>query len=139
MLEQLVGKLKEKGCRITPQRRTIIEAIIQSHGILSAYDVWALVKDKYEDIGLDTIYRNLKLLTDLGILLPVSGQGKESMRYELSGIHHHHLVCLKCGQAVCLDICPVDVQFISALRKQGHELVRHNLEFFGICKQCNLV
>lgn len=137
MLESVVAQLKEHGYRITPQRRLILETIIAAQTLLTAFEIWQLVQQQYQDIGLDTIYRNLNMLADMGVLIPISGLGKESTRYELACTHHHHhVVCVKCGQAVCIDYCPIDHHFIAALEARGYELLRHHVELFGLCAAC---
>jgi Fe2+ or Zn2+ uptake regulation protein len=136
MLEETINRLKEKGYRITPQRHLIIEGIANSEELLSAHEIWCLVKQTYENIGLDTIYRNLNLLIEMGIIVPITGKGKEGTKYELACDHHHHLICVRCGQSVCLDFCPLDIQLEGKLQQQGYELLRHHLELFGICRKC---
>ena len=137
MIYEVMNQLKEKGYRITPQRRVIVEKIVQTAGLLTAAEIWNLVRNEYSDIGLDTIYRNINMLTDIGVLIPIAGTGKDRTRYELAHEnHHHHVVCAKCGQAVCIDYCPINQQFIEMLRMNGYELIRHNIELLGLCLEC---
>lgn len=137
MIYEVMKQLKDKGYRITPQRRVIIEKIVHTAGLLTAAEIWNLVRQEYNDIGLDTIYRNISMLTEMGILIPISGTGKESTRYELAHAnHHHHVVCVKCGEAVCIDYCPINQEFIEMLRMNGYELIRHNVELLGLCSDC---
>ncbi|SMC82287.1 Fur family transcriptional regulator [Sporomusa malonica] len=134
----VVSRLKDKGYRITAQRQAMVEKLIESDKALSAYEIWEALKVQYSDISLDTVYRNLHVLVDLGALIPINAMGKESVRYELVCTnHHHHIVCVKCGKSQCLDYCPIDPQFLILLKNHGYELVRHNLELFGVCRQCN--
>lgn len=137
MIYEVMNQLKEKGYRITPQRRVIVEKIVQTAGLLTAAEIWNLVRKEYNDIGLDTIYRNINMLTDIGVLIPIAGTGKDRTRYELAHAnHHHHVVCVKCGQAVCIDYCPINQQFIEMFRVNGYELIRHNIELLGLCIDC---
>jgi len=139
MMQEIVIKLKEKGYRITPQRRVIVEKIVHTSGMLTVAEIWKLVRDEYSDIGLDTIYRNVNTLEELGVLTPISGTGNDSTRYELVHAkqqHHHHVVCIKCGQAVCIDYCPINHEFIDMLHLKGYELIRHNVELLGLCSGC---
>jgi Fe2+ or Zn2+ uptake regulation protein len=137
MIYEVMNELKEKGYRITPQRRVIVEKIVQTAGLLTAAEIWNLVRKEYNDIGLDTIYRNIHMLTAIGVLVPIAGIGKDRTRYELAHEnHHHHVVCVKCGQAVCIDYCPINQQFIEMLKTNGYELIRHNIELLGLCVEC---
>ncbi len=138
MIYEVVAKLKEKGYRITPQRRVIVEKIVQTAGLLTVAEIWKLVRDEYNDIGLDTIYRNINMLTEIGVLTPIVGTGNDSTRYEVvyANNHHHHVVCIKCGQAVCIYYCPINQEFITMVRQKGYELIRHNVELLGLCMEC---
>lgn len=138
MTEDIISKLKEKGYRITPQRRTILDAIFNAEEALTASEICEQVRQQYPDVGLDTIYRNINVLVELGFLIPIVGAGKNGARYELAPAnhHHHHIICLRCGEARCLDFCPIDPQFLTMLRNHGYELVRHNVELFGLCANC---
>lgn len=138
MLEQIVTELKARGYRITQQRQCIIEAVLKvAADRFTAYDVWAEAKREQPDVGLDTIYRNLNLLQDLGFLTPIGGVGKEGTRYELAGCdHHHHLVCSRCGQTECIDYCPIDETLRELVRERGYDLIRHQLDLIGICRKC---
>lgn len=138
MMYEVITKLKEKGYRITPQRRVIIEKIVHTAGLLTVAEIWELVRAEYSDIGLDTIYRNINILTEIDVLIPITGMGNDSTRYELTyaNHHHHHVVCIKCGNAVCIDYCPINQEFITMLRQRGCELIRHNVELLGLCTEC---
>lgn len=137
MMYEVITKLKEKGFRITPQRRVIIEKIVHTAGLFTVAEIWNLVRDEYSDIGLDTIYRNINILTEIGVLTPITGTGNDSTRYELTyANHHHHVVCIKCGEAVCIDYCPINQKFVTMLKLRGYELVRHNVELLGLCTTC---
>lgn len=138
MNEIIIDKLKAKGYRLTPQRRLIVEAIAGSGGPVTAAEVWEIIRKHDAGIGLDTVYRNINMLVELGALLPITGKGKDGSKYELAKAseHHHHIVCVKCGTAACLDYCPVDPGLGAAVRSQGYELVRHNFELYGVCAGC---
>ncbi|WP_346355781.1 Fur family transcriptional regulator [Azotosporobacter soli] len=138
MLQEILGELKRRGCRITEQRQTIIEAVLAVAGSrFTAYDVWERVKAIQPELGLDTIYRNIKLLEELGFLASIGGVGKEGNRYEVAGRdHHHHLVCLRCGKTECIDYCPIDDVLVNLVQERGYDLVRHQLELMGICRTC---
>jgi len=62
-------KLKEKDCKLTPQRKATLDVLIENESKhLSTEDIYQLVKDKYPDIGLATIYRTLQLFDNFDIV-----------------------------------------------------------------------
>lgn len=139
-MENIIMRLKEQGCRLTPQRRAVIKQVYESTEPLTVTSIWHSVREAYPNISLDTVYRNVSVLVELGVLIPIKSTGKEGIRYELAATdhHHHHVVCVKCGQAVCIDFCPVNQHLLELLHGHGYELVRHTVELFGICADCRL-
>ena len=135
MIEQLIKKLKEKGYRITPQRRTILGNIVSAQEPLTVAELWEQVRLQHSEVGLDTMYRNINMLVDMDFLTPIEGTGKIGTRYELSERHHHHITCLKCGVIACID-CPVNHHFMEEINHHGYELIRHKVELYGLCASC---
>lgn len=137
MSEQIIQLLKEKGCKITPQRRAVIQSLLSFDKFPTALEICKDVRQNNPDIGLDTIYRNLNLLIGMGIVNQISLPGKDVKVFELAPEkHHHHLVCLGCGEARCLDCCPVDEENLQKMAGTEFQIVGHSFELYGYCKQC---
>lgn len=138
MLDEIKGKIKKLGYKMTPQRQTIIDHVLKQAAAVTAAEIWADVRKRNPDISLDTVYRNLSLLVEIDVLIPIAGVGKEGTRYELAHTthHHHHIVCLECGEAACIQTCPISPQLLSIVKEQGYDLIRHNVELFGVCRKC---
>ncbi|TWH46397.1 Fur family zinc uptake transcriptional regulator [Sporomusa sp. KB1] len=136
-LEKIIQKLKEKGCKITPQRRAVIQSLLNFSKFPTALEVFNDIKATNPDVGLDTIYRNLNLLVEIGIVNSINLPGKDVKVFELSiDGHHHHLVCLSCGQADCLDYCPIDEQRLQTAAGSEFQITGHSLEIYGYCHKC---
>ena len=135
-MDDLLLRLREKGYKMTPQRRAVVNALLESGKFPSAQKILDQVRQTIPDISLDTIYRNLALLVDLGLVQEIHLRGRESNVFEVVANHHHHLVCLGCGRTECLDHCPVDQQDIARAEKQGFQIVSHSLEYYGYCRKC---
>lgn len=137
-MERFINKLREKGYKITPQRRGVIMALMRSTRFVTAQQVFDYVRDRVPDVSFDTVYRNLALLVEIGVVNEVKMRGREGNLYEISyeGHHHHHLVCLGCGKAECLDFCPVDNEHLTKAEKNGFKVTWHALEFYGYCPNC---
>ena len=131
--EYLIQRLQEAGYKLTPQRRGICGAILASEGTFTAEKLHMLLLEDYPDISLDTIYRTLNLLVELGALIQMDLRSGKKSHFKLAQEpHHHHLICLDCGQAVCLDYCPL----AEAQKTTDCEIVSHTFELYGYCNKC---
>lgn len=136
-MEKLLKALRAKGYKMTPQRRAVIAALAECGEFPTAQQILKRVRQANPDISLDTIYRNLSLLSDLGLVNEIRLRGREGNVFELtSGGHHHHLVCISCGKTQCLDFCPVSRQDIAKAEAHGFEVLSHSLDFYGYCAIC---
>lgn len=140
--KNLRDKLYEHNYKMTPQRKEILQVFADnSEGKhLSAEEVYIILQGKNFDFGLATVYRNVELLNELGILSKVDfGDGK--VRYELSSgnphVHaHHHLICLKCKKVIEFkeDLLEDLENFISDTA--DFKIINHEVKFFGYCSEC---
>lgn len=84
-------------------------------------------------LGLATVYRNLKQLTEVGEIQLVELPG-EPPRYELAGHkHHHHFRCNTCNRVFDVHACPGDMQ---KLVPRGFRVESHELTLYGSCSDC---
>lgn len=132
---EIIQQIKSKGFKITPQRRAIIEALLLPNRPPTARDVLDIVRHKFPEISLDTVYRNLNLLADIGCVIQINLKNSETSRFEILKHHHHHLICLSCGEAVCLEKCMLD-NHMGVLKDKGYEIVGHAFEIYGYCPSC---
>lgn len=136
MTDKIIQELKLKGYRITPQRKIMIATLVQSDRALSAAEVYDFVRQECPQVSLDTVYRNINVLVQIGVLMPISGLGNDSVKYEFNDNHHHHIVCVDCGRIQCLDFCPVDRHLANMIADKGYQLISHNMELYGLCETC---
>ena len=139
-LKDLRGKLYERGYKMTPQRKEILQIFVDHPEHLSAEDVYGLLREKESEIGLATVYRALDLLSNLGILVQIDF-GDGCARYELNTAdpnvhHHHHLICVKCKKVIEFDEDLLDELEEVISRKSGFQILNHEVKFFGYCKDC---
>ncbi|MBR0060415.1 MAG: transcriptional repressor [Selenomonadaceae bacterium] len=139
-LQDLRGKLYERGYKMTPQRKEILQIFVDHPEHLSAEDVYGLLREKESEIGLATVYRALDLLSKLGILVQIDF-GDGCARYELNTAdpnvhHHHHLICVKCKKVIEFDEDLLDELEEVISRKSGFQILNHEVKFFGYCKDC---
>lgn len=99
--ENLKKKVKVKGYKLTPQRRAILDVIIENEGKhLSSEEIFEAVKKNCPEIGLATVYRTLQMLEKINVLCR-NDFDDGCIRYEIVHTNedhqHHHLICLNCG------------------------------------------
>lgn len=88
-------------------------------------------------ISLATIYRNLKLLVDEGLILEiVTSDGPN--RYDFQTHDHYHFICEKCDRVEDVAI-PVQFQLNNELNAQGYSVRSHETVFSGLCRECNSI
>ena len=139
-LQDLRGKLYERGYKMTPQRKQILQIFVEHPEHLSAEDVYGILREQDSEIGLATVYRALDLLSELGILVKIDF-GDGCARYELNTAdpnvhHHHHLICVKCKKVIEVEEDLLDDLEATISKKSGFQILNHEVKFFGYCKDC---
>lgn len=136
-VEQILQHLKQMGCKLTPQRRMIVEALhLDGDEQMTADDIYQRVRVTYPEVGLDTIYRNLRLLVKLNVVDEVKLPGKLAQYSINRRVHQHELVCLECGTEIPLDHCPIKELESVAREEHGFIISSHRIELFGYCPKC---
>ncbi|WP_162941927.1 Fur family transcriptional regulator [Desertimonas flava] len=135
-------RLSKVGQRHTRQRRAILELVVDAGRPVTVPDLLAIGG---AGVSQSSLYRNLVVLEDVGVLQRVAGWGNHD-RFELSealsGHHHHHMKCTSCGLVV--DI-PTNHGFEKAMAAESHkvsnelgfEVTGHSVDLFGRCSDCH--
>lgn len=136
-VEEILQYLKQMGCKLTPQRRMIVEAMLAcGENQMTADEIYQRVRTSYPEVGLDTIYRNIRLLVKLNVVDEVKLPGKLA-QYSLNRMaHQHELVCLDCGTEMPLGHCPIKELEAVARQQHGFVISSHRIELFGYCPKC---
>ena len=126
--------LKDNGYKKTDKRELILSMFGKSTKYLTARDLLAVLKPRYPGMSFDTIYRNLATFVELGILeeTELNGERKFRMHCE-SDHHHHHFICLDCGEVKELFVCPM--QYVND-NLNGYTIQSHKFEIYGKCPTC---
>lgn len=135
-LNEIITKLKEQGCRMTPQRLAVVKVLANSEEHLSAEKIYERVKPHFPFTSLATIYKTVTLLKKMGEIMEL-GFVDDSNRYDgIRPYPHPHLICLKCKKIIDPDIPALSELPQEVAQKTGYRIMNHRLDFFGICPSC---
>ncbi|AEE97115.1 Fur family transcriptional regulator [Mahella australiensis] len=130
--QQAIDVLREHNYKLTPQRDIIMDTLLSIDGYATVKYIYERVKGKLPCISPDTVYRNLEILSSIGIV-DKSNVGS-NMVYEMHRDAHTHIMkCLMCGKVEKLDICPLDY---CLNRIKDFQVVEHHIEILGYCNKC---
>ncbi len=134
---RIEDRLRKEGYRITNQRRNILQVLLREReNILSAQQIYERVIDHNPRVNFSTVYRNIEILEDLGILHRIhTGEGYGNFKLNEQNRHHHHFICKLCGKTEAIDFCPLK-QLEETLRDRNFIPTEHHFEIFGYCQKC---
>ena len=130
--------LKSAGLKVTLPRLKILEVLEKSpNHHLSAEDIYRVLIEQNEEVGVATIYRVLSQFEESGIVHKLNFENNQAV-YELCGLEHHdHLVCVKCSKIIEFQDDVIEQHQLQIAKKHGFELTDHSLYLYGLCKDCH--
>ena len=138
-IERRVEHFKETarraGVKLTHQRLEIFREVAASVDHPSAEAVMKAIKPRMPTVSLDTVYRTLWLLNDLG-LVSTLGPKRESVRFDANLTHHHHYVCVRCGLARDFESAELNSLRIPDAVAEFGSIDATHVEVRGICSRC---
>lgn len=126
---------RDGGIKLTHQRLEVFQEVAQAADHPDAEQVFQRVRKRMPTISLDTVYRTLWLLNDLGLIITL-GTSRERTRFDANLSRHHHFVCTRCG--FTRDFYSDDLnnlrlpELVGALGSVEATLV----EVKGVCREC---
>jgi len=128
--------LNKAGVRVTNQRSLILDIIRRGRGHLDADEVYRQARQRHPSISLSTVYRNLRLLKELGLVDELHFD-ETHHHYEVKpSAEHHHLVCLGCGKVIEFQ-CPLSQHVKDSIAEvESFEIVSTEVRMAGYCPKC---
>jgi len=124
------------GLAATHQRQVIYEAIVAAPGHYSPEQIYAEVRRRTPSISLATVYKNLRLFVDHGLLREVSPHAS-TLLVEGNLEPHHHLVCARCKAVQDIEGDFINYKKLSLQAPRGFDLSQPLVEVFGLCRKCS--
>lgn len=121
--------------RLTTQRQIILEELGKVTSHPTANEVYDMVRKRLPRIGLGTVYRNLELLADSGVILKLEVGGTQK-RFDATVAPHYHIRCSVCGKVDDIDIPVQENINQDAMEASNYKVLGHHIEFSGICPSC---
>lgn len=129
-MKELLGK----DMRLTNQRKIIMEQLQSVTSHPTADEIYGMVREKMPRISLGTVYRNLEVLSSLGLVRKLENAAGQK-RFDGDMSPHHHIRCEVCGRVGDIFDAP-DIGGIEAGVTTDFEITGVSLEFSGICPEC---
>jgi len=136
------GRCRAAGLADTPQRLLIYRCLAESVDHPTAEALFLRVKPHLSKVSLATVYRNLKLFAEAGLIDEVA-TGRSLSRYDGNQDRHHHLICKACGGVADYYDDKLDGLAVATaaglargLVAGGFEVHDVRLDVFGVCAAC---
>jgi len=134
-VDRVCDRLRTEGRRITPQRRVIVEVLLDDGTHLTADQVLRRARRELPDLAPATVYNTLHELAALGVLQELDlGLGLEERRYDVATEEHDHLVCLRCGRVE--DVPRRDGLEDRVTQNHDFQVVDRRVIYLGYCPDC---
>jgi Fe2+ or Zn2+ uptake regulation protein len=131
----LLEQFRQRGLKITPQRRAILALLADDDSHPTAEQVYQRVLSVMPDISRTTVYNTLRELSDSGELTPVHDLSEGGQRYDTNSETHHHLYCVQCHALIDIDH---DFEGLDLALEEmsGYQILSRQVIFYGICPDC---
>jgi Fur family ferric uptake transcriptional regulator len=131
-----VSALDRAGYRLTEPRRALAALIADQSGHFTAADLVAETRTRRLGVGRATVFRTLEVLEGLGAIERLDLPSGEHAYVGCDPIHHHHIVCSRCGRTDEVDDAGLRPVVRDVARQTGFRVDEHRLELFGLCPAC---
>ncbi len=132
----LLSALETAGYRSTGPRREVARLIAAQPGPFTAADLIEGAHDRRLGVGRATVFRTLEALSEAGAVERIDLPTGEHAYLACRPVHHHHIVCSRCGRNADVDDARVRAIVRDVARQTGYRVDEHRLELFGRCPAC---
>ena len=125
------GNLRKAGLKVTQPRKRILELLDEAgNKHVTADDIYRVLIQAGEDIGLATVYRVLNQFEAAGLVVKHNFEGGQAY-YELdSGDHHDHMVCVETGKVIEFSNAEIERLQADIASEHGYDIEDHSLVIY---------
>jgi Fur family transcriptional regulator, peroxide stress response regulator len=134
-LKALKMAAKDGGLKLTHQRLEVFKEIAMRGDHPDAEAIYSALKSRLPAISLDTVYRTLWTLTDLGMIATL-GPRRERQRFDGNLEKHHHFICIRCGTVRDFESDELDSLRLPSEIGEFGKVIEAQVEVRGICADC---
>jgi Fur family peroxide stress response transcriptional regulator len=134
-LERMKEAAKGAGIKLTHQRLEIFKELAASEDHPDAETLFRAVQQRMPTVSLDTVYRTLWMLRDLG-LVNTLGPQRDAIRFDANLDQHHHFVCMHCGLVRDFQSSALNALKVPEAVAGFGTVVDAQVEVRGICAKC---
>lgn len=120
---------------MTQQRRVILEELQKLDSHPTADEVYERARRRLPRISLGTVYRNLEILSECGLIQKLELGGTQK-RFDGRVENHCHVRCIRCGCISDVPMAPLTTIENRIRGASDYEIIGSRLEFIGVCPQC---
>lgn len=122
--------LRNAGLKVTHPRIRVLEILENSHEHLTAENIYKLLLEGSEDIGLATVYRVLTQFEAAGLAIKHNFEGGQAV-YELDrGQHHDHMIDVSSGKVIEFVSEEIEKLQREIAARHGYEIADHSLVLY---------
>jgi Fur family peroxide stress response transcriptional regulator len=134
-LEHLKAVAKKAGVKLTHQRLEIFRELAATEEHPDADSIFRAVQQRMPTVSVDTVYRTLWMLHDLGLVTTLGPQ-RDGVRFDANLEQHHHYVCVRCGLVRDFESADLNALRIPNAVKLLGSIADAHVEVRGVCKKC---
>jgi Fur family peroxide stress response transcriptional regulator len=134
-LEHFKAAAKKAGVKLTHQRLEIFRELAGTEDHPDADTIFRAVQHRVPTVSVDTVYRTLWMLHDLGLVTTL-GPERDGVRFDANLEQHHHYVCVRCGLVRDFESADLNALRVPDAVKKIGSIADAHVEVRGVCRKC---
>ena len=134
-LQHLKAVAKKAGVKLTHQRLEIFRELAATDEHPDVDSIFRAVQHRMPTVSVDTVYRTLWMLHDLGLVTTLGPQ-RDGVRFDANIEQHHHYVCVRCGLVRDFESADLNALRVPDAVKELGSIADAHVEVRGVCAKC---